>query len=143
MKRPGGKLRVGASGNREPGPNTWPAEHEVPSLPHDASASCAESLSHVRLFATPQTVAPQAPLSMGFPRQEYWSGWPFPSPGDLPNPWIDLTSPALQADSLPLTPPGKLTFSRTISFLKEVIYLFILFLAVLGLHCCAQASSSC
>ena len=43
-----------------------------------------KSLSHVRLFATPWTVAYQAPLSMGFSRQEYWSGLPFPSPGDLP-----------------------------------------------------------
>ena len=51
-------------------------------------------------FATPWTVAHQAPLSMGFPRQEYWSGLPFPSPGDLPNPGIELGSPALQADSL-------------------------------------------
>ena len=49
----------------------------------------------------------QAPLSMGFSRQEYWSGLPFPFPGDLPNPGIDLRSPALQADSLPSQPPGK------------------------------------
>ena len=53
------------------------------------------------LFVTPWTVACQAPLSMGFSRQEYWSGWPFPSPGDLPNPGIEPGSPALQADSLP------------------------------------------
>ena len=52
-------------------------------------------------LATPWTVASQAPLSMGFPRQEYWSGLPFPSPGDLPNPGIEPRSPALQADSLP------------------------------------------
>ena len=52
-------------------------------------------------------VARQAPLSMGFPRQEYWSGLPFPFPGDLPNPRIELGSPALQADSLPSQPPGK------------------------------------
>ena len=48
-----------------------------------------------QLFATPWTVADQAPLSMGFPRQEYWSGLPFPSPGDLPDPGIEPTSPAL------------------------------------------------
>ena len=47
-----------------------------------------KSLSHVRLFGTPWTVAFQAPLSMGFSRQEYWSGLPFPSPGDLPDPGI-------------------------------------------------------
>ena len=134
---------MGASGNGELGPNTWPAEHEVPSHPHDASALCAESLSRVGLFATPQTVAPRLLCPWDFPGKNTGVGSHSPSPGDLPNPGIDLTSPALQADSLPLAPPGKLTFSRTISFLKEVIYLFILFLAVLGLHCCAQASSSC
>ena len=58
-------------------------------------------LSCVRLFATPWTAAHQAPLSMGFRRQEYWSGLPFPSPGDLPNPGIKPRPPALQADSLP------------------------------------------
>ena len=64
-----------------------------------------KSLSHVRLFATPWTVAHQAPPSMGFFRQEYWSGLPFPSPGDLPDPGIEPRSPALQADSLlPETP---------------------------------------
>ena len=65
------------------------------------------SLSCVRLFATPWTVAYQAPLSMGFSRQEYWSGLPFPSPGDLPNPGIEPRSPALEADSLTSEPPGK------------------------------------
>ena len=49
----------------------------------------------------------QAPLSMGFPRQEYWSGLPFASPGDLPNPGIELGSSALQVDSLPAEPLGK------------------------------------
>ena len=58
-------------------------------------------LSHVRLFATPWTVACQAPLSMGFSRQEYWSGLPFSFPGDLPNPGKEPGSPALHADSLP------------------------------------------
>ena len=56
-------------------------------------------LSRVRLFATPRTVAHQVPLSMGFPRQEYCSGLPFPSPGDLPDPGIEPGSPALQADT--------------------------------------------
>ena len=59
-------------------------------------------LSHVQLFATPWTVAHQAPLSMAFSRQEYWSGLPFPSPGDLPDPGIKLASLTLQVDSLPL-----------------------------------------
>ena len=52
-------------------------------------------------LVTPGTVACQAPLSMGFSRQEYWSGLPFPSPEDLPDPGIEPRSPALQADSLP------------------------------------------
>ena len=56
---------------------------------------------------TPRTVARKPPLSMGFPRQEYWSGLPFPFPEDLPNPGIKPGSPALQVDSLPLEPPGK------------------------------------
>ena len=64
-------------------------------------------LSHVRLFATPLTVARQVFLSMEFSRQEYWSGLPFPSPGDLPNPGIEPESPALEADTLPSEPPGK------------------------------------
>ena len=57
-------------------------------------------LSRVRVFATPWTVACQAPLSMGFSRQEYWSGLPFPSPGDLPDPGIEPRSPALETDAL-------------------------------------------
>ena len=59
-------------------------------------------------LATALTVAPQAPLSMGFSRQEYWSELPFPSPGDLPDLGIKPGSPALQADSLSSEPPGKL-----------------------------------
>ena len=64
-------------------------------------------LSHVRLFATPWTVAYQAPQPMEFSRQEYWSALPFPSPGDLPKPGIKPRSPELQADALPSEPPGK------------------------------------
>ena len=58
-------------------------------------------------LATPWTVAHQAPLSMEFSRQEYWSGLPFPSPGYLPDPGIELRSSALQADSLLSDPPRK------------------------------------
>ena len=61
----------------------------------------------VWLLATPWTVAYQALPSMGFSRQEYWSGLPFPSPGDLPNPGIEPGSPTLQTDALPSEPPGK------------------------------------
>ena len=66
-----------------------------------------KSLSHVQLFATPWTVAYQAPPSMEFSRQEYWSGLPFPSPGDLPDPGIEPRSPTFQADALTSEPPGK------------------------------------
>ena len=58
-------------------------------------------------FVIPWAVAHQTPLSMGFPRHEYWSGLPFPSPGDLPDPGMEPWSPALQADSLPTEPLGK------------------------------------
>ena len=63
-------------------------------------------LSRVQLFTTSWTVARQAPLSMGFSRQEYWRGLPFHSSGDLPDPGIEFRSPALQANSLPSVPPG-------------------------------------
>ena len=77
-----------------------------------------KSLSRVQLFATPWTVAYQASLSMGFSRQEYWSGLPFPSPGDLPEPGIEPTSPALQADSL------LLRFIKVISARKTIMVVF-------------------
>ena len=64
-------------------------------------------LSHVQLFATLWTVAHQAPPSMGFSRQKYWSGLPFPSPGDLPNPGIEPRSLALHAKALTTELPGK------------------------------------
>ena len=77
-----------------------------PSLP--LSLVCVSCLV-VSDSATPWTVADQAPLSMGFSRQEYWSGLPFPSPGNLLDPGIEPGSPALQADSLPSEPAGKRT----------------------------------
>ena len=61
---------------------------------------------------TQWTVAHQAPLSMGFSRQGYWSGLPFPSPGDFPDPGIKLRSPALQADALPSEPQKSLKWNR-------------------------------
>ena len=67
-------------------------------------------LSHVQLFVTPWTVARQAPPSMEFSRSEYWSGLPFPSPGDLPDPGIEPRSPTFQANTLPSEPPGKPLF---------------------------------
>ena len=73
-----------------------------------AALFVCSSLSCVQLFVTPYTVAFQAPLSLKFPRQEYWSGLPFPFLGDLPDPGIKVSSPALQTDSLTPEPPGKI-----------------------------------
>ena len=78
-------------------------------------------LSRVRLFVTPWTVARQAALSMGFSRQEYWSGLPCPAPGDLPNPGIKPASPALQAGSLPLSHRGSPRSNALISKEEPVV----------------------
>ena len=85
---------------------TQPPDHQGVCL-YTLTKVKVRSLSRVRLFATSWTVAHQASLSMGFSRHEYWSGLPFPSPGDLPNPGIEPGSPALWADTLPSEPPGK------------------------------------
>ena len=69
-----------------------------------------KSFSRVQLFATPWTIAYQSPLSMAFSRQEYWSGFPFLSPGDLPDPGIEPGSPTLQADALLSEPPQLATY---------------------------------
>ena len=89
----------------------------------------AQSFSRVQLSVTPWTVAHQAPLSMGFSRQEYGSGWPFPSLGDLPDPrnlpdpGIKPRSPALQVDSLPSEPSGKPHYLSTSSKPPNSCYL--------------------
>ena len=73
----------------------------------------ANSLQWCLILCDPIDYSPQIRLSMGFSRQEYWSGLPFSPPGNLPNPGMEhasLSSPALQADSLPLVPPGKSLF---------------------------------
>ena len=67
----------------------------------------AQLLSHVQLFVTPWTAARQAPLSMEFSRQEYWSGLPFPTPGDFPDLEIELKSPALAGGFFTAETPGK------------------------------------
>ena len=100
----------------------WPTEHMFSS---SKVLFCerkvkVKSLSRVGLFATPWTVVHQAPPSMGFSRQEYWSGLPFPSPGDLPDPGIEPRSPALQADALTSEPPGKMKRSVTKCLLTHV-----------------------
>ena len=66
-------------------------------------------------FETPWTVDHQAPLAMGFSKHEYWSGLPFPSPEDLPDPGMELWSPALEADALTSEPPGKPSLHYTVS----------------------------
>ena len=71
-------------------------------------------ISHARLFMTPWTVAHQAPLSMGFSRQEYWSGLPCPPPGDLPDSGIELMSPATAGTSFTTVPPGNQTTQRCV-----------------------------
>ena len=87
-----------------------------------------KSLSRVRLFMTPWTVALQAPPSMGFSRRKNWSGLPFPSPGDLPDPGIEPRSPALRADALTSEPPG-----------KKTLYLLVRFPHFI-LNCCLRTS---
>ena len=89
--------------------------------------SSSSSLSHVRLFETPWTAARQVPLSIGFSRQESWSGLPSPSPGDLPDVGLELRSSASQVDSLPSEPRGKpLAVSRSKQCLAPVSPLHIL-----------------
>ena len=84
-----------------------------------------KSLSRVRLFVTPWTVAYQASPSMGFSRQEYWSGLPFPSSGDFPDPGIELRSPALEADALTSEPPGKMVYIHLHNEISEYPSYFI------------------
>ena len=77
---------------------------------------CAQLLSHARLFVTPQTGGHQVPLSMEFSTQEYWSGLPFSTPGDLPDPGIEplsLMSPALAGGFFTTAPPEKPTYNNT------------------------------
>ena len=80
------------------------------------SVSPCVSCSVIPLFATPWTIAHQGPLSMKFFGLEYWSGLPFPSPEDLPDPGMKPRSPALQADALPSEPPGKLSHYSPLHF---------------------------
>ena len=74
----------------------------------EASRKESEVAQSCPTLSTPWTTASQAPPSMGFSRQEYWSGLPFPSPEDLPDSGTEPRSPALQADALPSKPQGKL-----------------------------------
>ena len=82
-----------------------------------------ELLSRVRLFSTPWTVARQVSPSVGFSRQEYWSGLPFPSPEDLPDPGMEPRSPALQAEALTSEPPRIASESKTKSKKSGIYWL--------------------
>ena len=90
--------------------------HWVP----ESECELVKSLSHVQLSTTPWTIAHQAPLSMEFSRQEYWSGLPFHSPGDLPDLGIEPGSPTLQADSLPSESPALVAWISRILYKCEV-----------------------
>ena len=92
---------------------------------------CAQSFSYVQLFATSWTVACQAPLSVGFSWQEYWSGLSFPSPGDLPGPGIEPMSPALAGGFFSTEPPGTLHFKQEYFMENYVILLSWLLLTEL------------
>ena len=91
----------------------WEAEFHTRTYFFSSSVAALQSIKKKEnvgqscLFATPWTVSYQVPLSMGYSRQEYWRGFPFSSPGDLPDPYIKSWSSALQADSLSLEPPEK------------------------------------
>ena len=97
----------------------WPVHSKII---HVSKKVKVKSLSCVRLFATPWTVAHKAPPSMGFSRQEYWSGLPFPFPGDLPNPGIEPRSSSLQADALTSEPPGRPTPWEALLVVKYLKY---------------------
>ena len=84
-----------------------------------------KSFSCVQLFVIPWTVAYQAPLSMGFSRQEYWNGLPFPSPGDLPYPGIEPGSSTSQADALPSEPPGEPSSSLGTHIMQMLVHLLL------------------
>ena len=92
-----------------------------------------KSLSRVRPSATPWTAAYQAPLSMGFPRQEYWSGLPFPSSGDLPDPEMETVSPALAGGFFATEPPGK-PLSVSLSDLNYVDHETVTTISLMNIH---------
>ena len=123
---PGWPMNPGA-GARERASQMWPhgsclepPRHHLPPHPSPLGlhwpscwCCCCCSVTRVQLFVTSWTIAHQAPLSIGFPRQEYWSGLSFPSPGHLPDPGTESTSPALQAGSLLLSHQGSPLFAVT------------------------------
>ena len=81
--------------------------------------------SHAQLFATLWTAAHQASLSIGFSRQEYWSGLPFPSPGDLPDPGVEHKPPALQVNSLSLSHLGSPSICLDYYYFKKYLFIWL------------------
>ena len=100
-------------------------------------------LSRIWLSATSWTIAYHTPPSMGCSRQEYWSGLPYPSPGDLPDPGIEPRSPALQADALPYKPSGKPCLSERSSYSCLAPWLFLLLSRILQDHLVLVTSRVC
>ena len=100
----------------------FPQKHIYTYFPYNFRSSGL--LNYIQLFCHPWAITHQAPLSMGFPRQEYWSGFPFPSPGDLLNPGIKLMSPAL-AGRFFTTQPARKPHSETQIHIKLVQHLVI------------------
>ena len=108
-----------------------------------------KSLSHVRLLATPWTAAHPAPPSRGFSRQEYWSGLPLPSPGDLPNPRVEPTSPSIGRQVLYHWATREAHYNKASIAIKQVTHIFFpvhvrvmlrecpgsLVVRILGFHC--------
>ena len=113
--------------------SSWPLYSKYP-IPYAAVAAVV-LLSHVWLFLTSWAIAPQVPLSMGFPRQEFWSELPFPSPRDLPDTGIEPMSPAWQVDSLPQSHLGspfytsclQVVLSHYFRYFFSGIYEFLVF----------------
>ena len=96
--------------------------NELSLVVHTYFRECVvQSLSRVQLFATPWTIAHQAPLSMGFPRQEYWSGLPFSLPRALPDPGIEAETPALAGGFFTTAPPGKPSVFSSVQFSHSVL----------------------
>ena len=116
------------------------SESEIVNSFWETTCCVLSHFSCVPLFAMLRTVSHQAPLSMGFSRQEYWSGLSFPSPGDLPNPGIEPRSPTLQVDSLPFEPSlsvlSQMSYScQLITHLECILYsLFTSFFSLLDLQ---------
>ena len=96
----------------------------------NSTFNTVQSLSRVRLFATPWTVAHQTPPSMESPRQEYWSGLPLPFPGDLPNLGIEHGSPTLWADALLSEPPGSPNLQQTSHQFRNYTFPAVLLLGI-------------